>query len=174
MHELAANHSLFVWAKFAAAAARFPVGSVGTTYFLCGAVLFVAVYFGKVRKLPVANQVLFVTLFMVMFPPISYFYTLTHLYAPWALLVMLAVRTERGDVRLAGLRGTILWFLPVFAAFTLFTFRHALLFGGLIQSAVMVFLGLGALTFRFEETEACEGRKDGLADVNARARALAR
>ena len=45
--------------------------------------------------MPVANQLLALTAFMVMLPPISYFYTLVHLYAPWVVLVFVAIRAGR-------------------------------------------------------------------------------
>ena len=48
--------------------------------------------------MPAANQLLALTAFMVAFPPISYFYTLVHLYAPLTVLVFLAVRAEKAGV----------------------------------------------------------------------------
>jgi hypothetical protein len=98
--------------------------------------------------------VLVVTAFMVMLPPISYFYTLVHLYAPFLMLMFLAIRAERAGVRIAGLNGTILLFLPIFAAFTIFTYPRALLFGGLIQALTLMSLFLSAVQFPFSMEEA--------------------
>ena len=45
--------------------------------------------------MPQSNQLLAVTAFMVMFPPVSYFHTLVHLYAPLLVLLFVAIRAER-------------------------------------------------------------------------------
>jgi hypothetical protein len=129
-------------------------GSLTKLYYLFGGLVFVALFFGKVRKMPVTNQVLVVTAFMVMLPPISYFYTLVHLYAPFLMLMFLAIRAERAGVRIAGLNGTILLFLPIFAAFTIFTYPRALLFGGLIQALTLMSLFISAVQFPFSMEEA--------------------
>jgi hypothetical protein len=75
---------------------------------------------------------------MVMLPPISYFYTLVHLYAPFLMLMFLAIRAERAGVRIPGLTGAILLFVPIFASFTIFTYPRALLFGGLVQVVLLM------------------------------------
>jgi hypothetical protein len=97
----------------------------------------------------VINQVLVVTTFMVILPPISYFYTLVHLYAPFLMLVFLAIRAERAGIRIPGLTGTILLFVPIFAAFTIFTYPKVFLFGGLIQALMLISLFLRAAQFPF-------------------------
>jgi hypothetical protein len=149
VHEFSANHSAFVPVRFVALVMGGSNGSLTKLYYLFGGLVFVALFFGKVRKMPVTNQVLVVTAFMVMLPPISYFYTLVHLYAPFLMLMFLAIRAERAGVRIAGLNGTILLFVPIFAAFTIFTYPRALLFGGLIQALLLVSLFISAVQFPF-------------------------
>jgi hypothetical protein len=89
-----------------------------------------------------------------MFPPISYYHALVHMYAPLAVLAWVALRAERAGVRVRGLQGTILLFVPLFAAFTVLTFRTVLLFCGLVQSVVLVMIFFCALEFPFEPGEA--------------------
>jgi hypothetical protein len=113
-----------------------------------------AAYFGKLWKMPVANLLLAVSTFMVMFPPISYYHALVHMYAPLAVLAWVALRAERAGARVPGLQGTILLFVPLFSAFTLFTFRTVLLFCGLVQAIVLVMIFFCALEFPFETGEA--------------------
>jgi hypothetical protein len=149
-HEFAANHSAFVPVKFAALVAGRVTAPSANLYYLGGALIFVALFFGKVRKMPVINQVLVVTTFMVILPPISYFYTLVHLYAPFLMLVFLAIRAERAGMRIRGLTGTILLFVPIFAAFTIFTYPKVFLFGGLIQAVMLIGLLLCAAQFPFD------------------------
>ena len=161
VHEFAANHSAFVPVRVVATIAGGASGNLTNLYYLCGGLIFVAVFFGKVRKMPVTNQVLVVIGFMVMLPPISYFYTLVHLYAPFLMLVFLVIRAERARLQVAGLRGTILLFVPIFASFTIFTYPRALLFGGLIQAILLVSLLISAIQFRFSIDE----RRDVVADT---------
>lgn len=154
VHEFAANHSAFVPVRFIASIAGAAGGKLTNPYYLCGGLVFIVLFFLKVRKMPVTNQVLVVTAFMVMLPPISYFYTLVHLYVPFLMLVFLAIRAERAGIRISGLGCTILLFVPIFASFTIFTFPSALLFGGLIQALVLVSLLISAIQFPFGIEEA--------------------
>ncbi len=155
-HEFAANHSAFVPVKFVTLAAGGLKAPPANFYYLAGGLIFVALFFGKVRRMPAINQVLVVTIFMVILPPISYFYTLVHLYAPFLMLVFLAIRAERAGMRIPGLTGTILLFVPIFAAFTIFTYPKVYLFGGLIQAVMLISLLLRAAQFPFS-TEAVAG-----------------
>jgi hypothetical protein len=173
MHELAANHSFFTWVKTVAVVTGHPASRLTLPYYACGGVLFALLFFGRLVRLPIANQLLGVSVFMVLLPPVSYFYTLVHLAAPWLVLVLLALRAARAGVRVPGLSVTILLFLPVFACFSLFTFKSVLLFGGLIQGACLVILLLCSAVFPFDdgaltrkpEPALVELRKDALAAI---------
>jgi hypothetical protein len=151
MHELAANHSLFLWFKLGAALIHIPSSALMKPYLVIGGALFAAVYFGRVRRMPLTNQLLIVMIFMLTLPQVSYFYTLVQLYVPWFLLVLLAIDAARSGTRVDGLSVTILLFVPVFAAFTIFNFRHVLLFGGLVQSFVLGAIVLTGMEFSFGE-----------------------
>jgi hypothetical protein len=65
------------------------------------------------------------------------------------MLVFLAIRAERADMRIPGLTGTILLFVPIFAAFTVFTYMKVFLFGGMIQAFMLIGLLLCAVQFPF-------------------------
>jgi hypothetical protein len=160
VHEFAANHSAIIPVRFLASVLGGATGNLVNLYYLCGGLLFVALFFSKVRKMPVTNQVLVVTAFMVMLPPISYFYTLVHLYAPFLMLMFLAIRAERAGVRIPGLTGTILLFVPIFASFTIFTYPRAFLFGGLFQALMLMSLVLRAIQFPFSNEEATGVEKE--------------
>lgn len=151
LHELGANHSVFGWVKVVATVADYPLSKLTLPWYAAGAVVFGTIFFGKVIRMPVANQLLAVSTFMLMLPPVSYFYTLVHLYAPWLVLVFLALRASRACVRVRGLNVAILLFLPLFASYTLLTFPGVYLFGGLIQACVLIVLFLCAATYPFAE-----------------------
>lgn len=148
-HEFAANHSAFVPVKFVALAAGGATAPPTNFYYLAGGLIFIALFFGKVRRMPIINQVLVVTIFMVTLPTISYFYSLVHLYAPFLMLVFLGIRAKRAGMRIPGLTGTILLFVPIFAAFTVFTYPKVFLFGGLIQAFMLIGLLLRGAQFPF-------------------------
>jgi len=154
-HELAANHSVFGLARIMVLLAGKSPAKLPLPYYACGAVLMGLAFFGRLWKMPVANQLLAVTAFMVMFPPISYFYTLVHLYSPFLVLVFLAIREEREGVRIRGLRGTLMLFVPILASFTVFTYPAVLLYGGLVQAILLPLLLMCALQYPF----AMVGRK---------------
>jgi len=149
LRELVANHSVMGLVKMGALVAHFPLDKVTLPYYACGALVMGVAFFGKLWKMPAANQLLAVSAFMVMFPPISYYHTLTHLYAPLAVLAWVAIRAEQAGVRVRGLLGTMLLFVPLFTAFTVTTYPQALVYCGLVQALVLVALFCCALEYPF-------------------------
>ena len=150
-HDLGTNHSFFGLVKVVVWLVGGSTARMALPYYACGGVIFAAVFFGRVRKMPVANQLLVVSLFMVMLPTTSYFYTLVHLYAPLVVLVLIAIRAGRNGVEIPGLSTVIRLFVPVFAAYTLFTFSVFHLWGGVIQGLLLVWLFVWAVRFPFAE-----------------------
>ena len=65
----------------------------------------VILYFDKIRGLPIVNQVICLTVASILLPPVSYDYTLLHLYAPLVLLVCLAF--DQGKRALPGAHGGV-------------------------------------------------------------------
>jgi Glycosyltransferase family 87 len=158
LHELMANHTAYNLAKMGATMIGLPAAKLTLTYYGCGAVVLGMAFFGKLWKMPVANQLLAITAFMVAFPPISYFYTLVQLYAPWIVLVFVTLDSqkagaEKAGVTLRGLRGTMFLFLPLFGSFMLLTFPRVFLFGGLLQGVMLIILFCCALEFPFGVVE---------------------
>jgi hypothetical protein len=150
LHELAANHSAFGLLKVVAMMVGFPPARLTLPYYACGALAMGMVFFGRLSKMPAANQLLAVCVFMVLFPPISYFHALVHLYPPLLVLIFLAIRAEQAGARVRGLKMTVMLFVPLFASFTLFTFPRVLLFDGLIQAGLLVALFVCAMRFAFD------------------------
>jgi hypothetical protein len=150
LNELVANHSLMNLAKLAALVANYPMNRVSIPYYAGGAVFLGVVMTTRPWKLPAANQLLAVSSFMVMFPPISYYHTLIHMYAPLVVLGWVAVGAARAHVEVPGLRNTMLLFVPLFVPFPLLMFRGAFIFCGMVQSMVLLVLFLCAVQYRFE------------------------
>ena len=77
---------------------RIDPGMLSHAYFAAVVPLVLVAYFGRFRALPRTNQFLLLTLAMVSLPPVSFDYTLCHLYPGLALLVYLAiVRAKDGQ-----------------------------------------------------------------------------
>jgi hypothetical protein len=152
--ELNANHSWFLLVKFAAAVAGVSALKLVKAYYLCGGALFLVIFFGRLRKMPVANQLLSASVFMLTLPTISYFHTLVILYAPLLVLFFIAIRADRAGVRIDGLSTAILLFVPLFASFQLFTFPTIFLYCGIVQAILLLVLFLYAVQYPFAESAA--------------------
>ena len=151
MNTVATNHSAFTLVKFFALVAGHGFGGLTLPYYAVGSLLALALFFGRLRTMPVTNQILGLSVVMVALPTVSYFHTLTHMYAPWLMLVFVAIRAERAGRSVPGLAGAMACFIPLFVSYTLFTFRAVGLFGGIIQALALLFLLLYALQYPFED-----------------------
>jgi hypothetical protein len=151
LHELAANHSVFGLAKLMAMVVGLPLARLTLPYYACGATLMGWAFFARLWRMPMANQLLALSAFMVALPPISYFYALVHLYAAWAVLVFVAIRAEKNGARVKGLRMAMGLLVPLFASFMVFTYPRIGLFGGLVQACLLMGLWLCAVEFPFAE-----------------------
>jgi hypothetical protein len=147
--EMNANHSWFLLVKFAAALAGVSALKLVKVYYLGGGSLFLAVFFGRLRKMPVANQLLGASVFMLALPTISYFHTLVNLYAPLLVLFFVAIRADRAGAKVAGLAPVLLLFIPLFASFQLFTFPTLFLFCGIFEAILLFVVFLYAVQYPF-------------------------
>jgi hypothetical protein len=101
----------------------------------------IAIYFGLLRKLPIINHFICLTTVMILFPPVSYDYTLIHLYAPWGLLALLAL--EQREAAPSGLVAALICFAVLFAPTTEFILRGHSVGGQLKAFALISLLSIG-------------------------------
>jgi hypothetical protein len=137
---LATNHSLIELAKLGALITGFPLAKVVLPYYAVGALAMAFIFFRKLWRMPEANQLLAVVTFMLMFPTISYYHTLVHLYAPLAVLGMIALRAQRMGVTVPGLKTTMLLFVPLFLPYPALMFPRERVYCGVVQSLVLLVL----------------------------------
>ncbi len=102
----------------------------------------IVLYFDRIRKLPVVNQVICLCVASILLPPVSYDYTLIHLFMPWMLLVLVAVESRGRAV--AGLVGALVCFAIVFAPETEVIWNEQT-YGGQIKAVALVSLFVIAL-----------------------------
>ncbi|WP_161571103.1 glycosyltransferase family 87 protein [Granulicella sibirica] len=153
-HDLSANHSVFTLLEAAAKAANHSPASLAKSYIVWGLLFFAGLYVTRLRRMPEPNQLLAVSVFIVAFPPTSYFYTLVELYPAFLVLAFLALSVDQNGTQVNGLSMTIQFFVPLFASFTLFTFRQVGMFGGPIQAFFLLVLLVCGAVFPFVESSA--------------------
>jgi hypothetical protein len=84
--EIAFDHCLFSPFKYLAYTQHISPAPWRSTYYLCAATL-AFILFLRVRTLPFLNRIVFLVAAMVCLPPVSFTYTLVHLYLPMLLLL---------------------------------------------------------------------------------------
>lgn len=89
------DHSLFSWVKGIAMRLHLDPSSFTRPYYLVCGSLTLLVFMVFVRKMPFANRVTFLLVLMVLLPPVSFTYTLVHLYLPVLLLLPVLVESSR-------------------------------------------------------------------------------
>jgi hypothetical protein len=93
--EVAFDHCLFSPLKYLAYTQHQSPASWTTTYYLAAATLALLLFL-RVRTLPFLNRIVFLVAAMVCLPPVSFTYTLVHLYLPMLLLLgTLTITTNR-------------------------------------------------------------------------------
>lgn len=139
--ELPFDHSLLAPVKIALFALARRTGTLSyltKPYMLIVATAATLVFFLKVQQLPVVNRALFLFAAMVALPPISYDHTLVHLYAPWAMLVVVALRAGM-DEAYHDLRGIFLCFAVLFTSQN-YIYYHWIHINGTVKAIALVAL----------------------------------
>ena len=128
------DHSLFALIKVVLRPFRVPLLPLLHVYIpICGLVAF-ALYLLRVRRLPFANQLLFLITASILLPPVSFDYTLVQLYAPFIVFLLAAIDGSAGET------------VPLFVTFALlftptnFAFLHGHGYSGQIKAVFLLVL----------------------------------
>jgi Glycosyltransferase family 87 len=144
--EIGFDHSLFsvikrMWAVYST---EIPLSTVLRIYMIvvaCGGTI---LFFTRIRRMPVSNQVLILAVCSILLPPASYDYTLIHLYAPLAMLILVTVTaTERG-VQIPALSTAFVLLAASLAPLSELIF-HGVRFGGQVRAVLLLILLIVAL-----------------------------
>jgi hypothetical protein len=126
-----------------------PTMSLLLSTYLAIAVVFVLVlYFFRIRLLPLTNQVLCLCILSILLPPTSFDYTLMHLYAPWAMLVLVTLESARKGSYPKGLVKALVCFAILFVPETEVIFGGVSV-GGQIKALVLIVLLVIAVRYPF-------------------------
>lgn len=126
-----------------------------TAYLAIAAAAGIALYFLRIRNLPLINQVLCLSVASILLPPVSSDYTLMHLYIPWAMLVLFA--QEQTNLRRAvpGLAAAFVLLAILFAPESEFIY-DAVRFGGQLKAGALVALMFVGLRYSFAANAAAD------------------
>lgn len=113
-------------------------------YLVLTAVAGIILYFARIQKLPVINQVLILSIASIYLTPFSGDGTLLHLYYPFAMLTFLAIQSERKRVWVPGLEVAFVCLALLFTEET-FLIRHFQRFEGQFKCVVLTVLFVTAL-----------------------------
>jgi hypothetical protein len=111
-------------------------------YAFCAVGGFLVIYFARLRRMPVLNQVIVLAALSIMLPYSSYEYTLVHMIGPFVLLVMFLandVASGRVELEKKQILALLLPFACLFAPMSYFILLIAG-FGGQIKALSLVYL----------------------------------
>lgn len=121
-------------------------------YFLWGgrytkamAILCILLYFLRIWRFPLPNQILALSILSVTIAPISYDYTLLNLYPAFAMLVVLALRAERGGRPVPHLMAYMVLFAMILTPESYVIFR-GVRYGAQVRSLCLIAMLILALT----------------------------
>ena len=117
-------------------------------YMVAAAIFGLALYFARIRKLPMLNQVLALTICAVLLPPLSADYTLLELLLPFGLLCHYAVDAARNHQQPRGLGTCFVCFALIFSWETFLTIRYS--FDRPVRAAALTVLLVIVLRHPFE------------------------
>jgi hypothetical protein len=145
--ELIFDHSLFSPFKYQAYLQHTSPAHWTDTYYLIAGALALLLFL-RVRTLPAINRIVFLVVAMVSLPPVSFTYTLVHLYLPLLLLVgvLAASRTAPPTTAVAVLALLLFLLLPLMAVQVLHTGTPPLPTGPMQSCALLATLALTTLT----------------------------
>jgi Glycosyltransferase family 87 len=155
------DHSLFCLFKRALPVLPPPeqMSHILNVYLILASIGFSILFFARIRKLPIVNQIVCLSIAAIFLPPTSYDYTLLHLYAPFAVLVFVALQHAAQPASKASARG-------LFFAFCLLAFLlapesefiyHGLRVAGYMKAVALLLLWIVALIYPFELTADANG-----------------
>lgn len=140
--EVVFDHCLFSPAKYFAYTHHLSPADWTMPYYLAAG-LFALLLFLRVRTLPFLNRAVFLAAAMVCLPPVSFAYTLVHLYVPLLLLLAALATTQRPPLTaLAALALLLFLMLPLAAVRLLATIPT----GPLQATALLALLLITCLT----------------------------
>jgi hypothetical protein len=131
-------------------------------YSIIFAIISVALYFLRIWRLPLPNQILSLSVLSVTLAPVSFDYTLLNLYPAFAMLTVLALQAQRQETHVPHLTAYMVLFALIFTPQSYIIF-HDVRYGAELRSIcliVMLVLALMAPMPELASSEAIVPAKD--------------
>jgi len=136
-----------------------------TAYMACVALGGLALYFLVIRRLPLLNQIVALSVASILLPPLSHDYTLIHLYPAYGLLVLFAIKARNNNLHVRGLLPAFVCLGILFSAQSQIII-HNLGRSGQIKTLVLIALLIISLRNRWPTPEEHADRLWAPADSN--------
>jgi len=129
-------------------------------YLVVMAITGIVLFFTRIRKLPLLNQILCLTGACVLLPPVSMDYTFMEVFLPCALLIVLAIRSAKSGhlAEPPGLRAALLFLACLFSPTTEFTL-YGYTISAFLHTVALLGLLVVSLRYPFELVEPFELRE---------------
>jgi len=156
--DIAIDHSLFGFIKSSIVILGLNHPSTTTlanilrVFLLVAGCVAILLYFLRIRKLPITNQILCLVVITLTFSPGSKEFTLMNLYVPWGLLALTAVTAYRRKQTVDGLAAAFICLLLLLVPLTEVLIRGNSLNGQLKTVILLALLVIG-LKYPFSEVE---------------------
>jgi Glycosyltransferase family 87 len=125
-------------------------------YTITVAVISVALYFLRIWRLPLPNQILALSVLSVTLAPVSYDYTLLNLYPAFAMLVVLTLQAQRQGGHVPHITAYMILFAIILTPES-YIIYHAVRYGAQVRTiCLIIMLGLALIT---PISEFCDGRQ---------------
>lgn len=121
-------------------------------YSIIVATLSVVLYFLRIWRLPLANQILALSVLSVTLAPVSFDYTLLNLYPAFAMLTVLALQAQRRATRVPHLTAYMVLFALIFTPQSYIIF-HAVRYGAELRTICLIVMLVFALMTPMPEPE---------------------
>jgi hypothetical protein len=106
----------------------------------------IALYFLVIRRLPLMNQILSLTVASILLPPMSNDYTLLYLYVPWGLLVLSVIEDFKAGMERAGTIAAFVCFALLLSPESELIIRHQALSG---QFKALILIALLYISLKY-------------------------
>ena len=163
------DHSIFAGVKLVSIRWNADYAHLLSPFLLTAGAIMLVLYFVRIRTLPIANQVLILSLCEVLLPPSSFDYTLLQLYGAWGVLVWVAMDAARTGRRVRSLGANFVLLALVFTPSNFVAWR-GFSYNGQFKCAVLVALLVLSIAVPLRAEPAANEvrrRENGLAEVPA-------
>ncbi len=125
-------------------------------YTITVAIISVALYFLRLWRLPLPNQILALSILSVTLAPVSYDYTLLNLYPAFAMLAVLTLQAQRQGTRVPHITAYMILFAIILTPES-YVIYHAVRYGAQVRTiCLIIMLGLALIT---PISESSDGRQ---------------